>query len=178
MKQFRWLLAWLTHIEIVASVSALATICLLTLATLVARQLPSVSILWAEEVSLLLMKVVAFIGAAAMYATRTFIAVDGLYDRLPGRARRIAYIGGWLVIALFAAVVVAQGMLTYPRQIIARSYLLEWPKFYFTVPLIIGAASILLSSIYYALAELLAWRRDTNIPPGEEQIVAVTDDVP
>jgi len=174
MKLFRRLLEWITDIEIVASVIALATICILTLATMVARQIPSWSMLWGEEVSLLLMKVLAFIGAAAMYATKTFIAVDGLYTRIPDRLRRVVHVFGWFVIVGFAAVVAAQGLLTYPRQINVRSYLLEWPKFYFTVPLIVGAVSIMLTSVYYLAAEVLAWRRNEEI--GSVRIAAMNDD--
>ena len=178
MERFRRLLEWTTRIEIVASVISLAAICLLTLATLTARQLPSVSILWAEEVSLLLMKVVAFVGAAAMYATKTFIAVDGLYDRIPERSKSPVYVAGWLVIAAFALVMATQGMLTYPRQIAVRSYLLEWPKFYFTVPLIIGGASIFATSIYYILEELRVRLNGNNMRVvGKARIViGETDD--
>ena len=177
MHTFRRLLEWITRIEIAASVCALAAISVLTLATLTARQFPSWSLLWAEEVSLLLMKVMAFVGAAAMYATKTFIAVDGIYKRIPDKYLRIVYMGGWLVVAAFAALAAVQGILTYPRQIGVRSYLLEWPKFYFTVPLIVGTSSIFLTSIYYVLEEIRAWRRGEDI--GVSRIsVMETDDAP
>ena len=148
----RRVVGWLTGLEIVASVAALATISVLTLAVILAREVFGSSILWAEEISLLLMKVVVFFGAAAMYATRSFIRVDGLVLRLGPRARDWAQMAGWLLAAVFAGVVMVKGIQTYPTQIQAHSYLLELPKFYFFVPLILGAASIVLTSLYYLLA--------------------------
>lgn len=145
------LVGWLTRIEIVASVLALTTICVLTLAVILAREVFGSSILWAEEISLLLMKVVVFFGAAAMYATRSFIRVDGLVGKLGPGARDRVQMAAWLLAAAFAAVVMIKAIQTYPTQIQARSYLLELPKFYFFVPLIIGAASIFLTSVYYLL---------------------------
>lgn len=173
MRAYRRLLEWVTRFEIAASVLALAAICVLTLASLVARQFPSWSLLWAEEISLLLMKIMVFVGAAAMYATRTFIVVDGVYERLPARAQGVADVFGWLVIALFASVVAVEGLLTYPRQIEVRSYLLEWPKFYFTLPLIIGAVSIVLTAIYYLLACLRPSLRAGDIGSGNGLITVM-----
>lgn len=165
---FRRLFSWFVKLEIAASVGALAAICVLTLAVIVGREVMNTSILWAEEISLLMMKIVVFEGAAGMYALRAYIVVDGLTDTFPVRARSWVHLFGWLVIGGFATTVAWQGLMTYPSQIAVRTYLLELPKFYFMVPLIVGAASIVITSIYYALATFCSIRsgKDVGTPDG------------
>lgn len=149
-------LSWLVNVEIVASIIALATVCIVTLAAIVARELLNSSLLWAEEISILLMKVVVFQGAAGIYARRAYIVVDGLTARFSPRAQWLVSLFGWLLIAVFAAIACREGILTYRSQMAVRSYLLELPRFYFTVPLILGTATIALVSLYYLLATLHA----------------------
>lgn len=148
-------LSWFVRLEILASAFALAVICGLTMTAITMRATGG-SLLWAEEVSLLLMKVVVFPGAAGLYAQRGYIVVGGLVKTFPRRLRHLTGLLSWMLIGGFAATVAWQGMLTYPSQIEVRSYLLELPKFYFNVPLIVGSTSIVLTSIYYFLATIAA----------------------
>ena len=154
LENFRLSYSWLVKAQMAASVIALAAICLLTFSLIVTRELLSSSILWAEEVSLLLMKVVVFQGAAGMYAARAFIVVDGLTSKLSRRFQFYLQVLAWIVMGGFSSVAAFYGLETYPSQIQIRSYLLEMPKFYFMVPLIIGSVSIMLTSVYYLLATL------------------------
>ena len=152
---FRQALSWLIKFEIMASIVALAVICVLTLVAVIVREAGG-SLLWSEEVSLLMMKIAVFQGAAGMYAHRAHIYVDGLTLLFPRNVQYALSILGWVLVGCFAALVVFQGLQTYPKQIATRSYLLQLPKFYFTVPLIIGAATIFLVSLYYLFATLIA----------------------
>lgn len=172
----RQALAVLATIEIWASVSSLVVICILALSVVVARQFLGTSILWAEEVSLLLMKIVVFLGAAGIYASRSFIVVDGLVRRAPPNLQRTIHLLNWLVVAIFASVVVVEGVLTYPSQIAVRSYLLELPKFYFMVPLIAGAGSIALFALYYFVAILTHPAGATRHPSAEADVAILAAD--
>lgn len=155
IEYFEQALSWLVKLEIMASVVALAMICILTLVQIVVRELGG-SLLWAEEVSLLMMKIVVFQGAAGMYAKRAYIYVDGLTMLFPRRVQWALNLIGWVLIGGFAALLTYQGIKSYPSQIQIRSYLLQLPKFYFTLPLILGAATIFLASVYYLIATLIA----------------------
>jgi len=140
----------LGRLEIAAVILSLVIICFLTGAAIVLRYGFDASLLWGEEVSLLLMKIMIFLGAAAIYKGRAFICVGLVFDAVPGAVQYLLSVLAWIAAMVFAAVVVWQGILLYPTQINVRTYLLELPKFYFTVPLIFGAASIFLTSAYYA----------------------------
>ena len=153
--RLRPVLSWLVRLQTVASVVALVVICGLTLLAITARE-AGTSVLWTEEVSLLMMKVVVFQGAAGIYARRAYIVVGGLVSLFSPRLQWLVSLLAWAFIGGFAALVAYQGLQTYPTQIAIRSYLLELPKFYFTVPLIVGAATICLTSVYYLLATLAA----------------------
>ena len=143
-------LAFLGRMEMAVTVLSIVVICCLTGASIVLRYFFGASLLWGEEVSLLLMKVMVFAGAAAVYKGRAYIAIDFVFRAFGPRGRYLLSIAAWMAAAGFAAVVAWQGMLMYPTQIHTRTYLLELPKFYFTVPVIYGAASIVLTSAFYA----------------------------
>jgi TRAP-type C4-dicarboxylate transport system permease small subunit len=149
-------LAVLGRIELAATVLSIMVICGLTGASIILRYFFGASLLWGEEVSLLLMKVMVFAGAAAVYKGRAYIAIDFVFRAFGSRGRYALSIVAWIAAAGFAGVIVYEGVLLYPTQIHTRTYLLELPKFYFTLPVIYGAASIVLTSAYYAA--LLAFR--------------------
>ena len=149
-------LAVLGRTEMAVAILSIMVICCLTGASIILRYFFGASLLWGEEVSLLLMKVMVFAGAAAVYKGRAYIAIDFLFRSFGPRGRYLLSIAAWIAAAGFATVVFWQGVLLYPTQIHTRTYLLELPKFYFTVPVIYGAASIVLTSAYYAA--LLAFR--------------------
>ncbi len=153
-------LALLGRLEMAVTILAVMVICCLTGASIILRYFFGASLLWGEEVSLLLMKVLVFVGAAAVYKGRAYITIDFLFRAFGPRGRYVLSIAAWITAAGFAGVIVWEGVLLYPTQIHTRTYLLELPKFYFTVPLIYGAASIVLTSVYYAA--LLAFRMRTG----------------
>jgi TRAP-type C4-dicarboxylate transport system permease small subunit len=149
-------LAFLGRMEMAVTVLAIMVICCLTGVSIILRYFFGASLLWGEEVSLLLMKVMVFAGAAAVYKGRAYIAIDFLFRAFGSRGRYLLSIAAWTAAAGFAGIVAWQGVLMYPTQIHTRTYLLELPKFYFTVPVIYGAASIVVTSAYYTA--LLAFR--------------------
>lgn len=147
----RWL-AGLGRLELSVVVAALAAICLLTAVTVVLRYFFEISVLWAQEISLLLFHVLIFSGAAVMYKARAYITMDFVVVRLPARVQRAALLVTWLLASAFAAIVLWQSIGLYDRRMSTYTYILELPRFYYTVPLVYGALSILLTNAYYAWA--------------------------
>jgi len=133
-----------------AVIISLIVICILTGVQIFLRYGFNESLLWSEEVSLLLMKVMVFLGAAAIYKMQAFICVGYVFNAVPTSVQNLFSVLTSIAAMVFSLVVVVQGLNLYPTQISVRTYLLELPKFYFTVPLIYGAASIFLTSTYFA----------------------------
>ncbi len=168
-------LAVLGRMEMAVTVLAIMVICCLTGASIILRYFFASSLLWGEEVSLLLMKVMVFAGAAAVYKGRAYIAIDFLFRPFGPRGRYLLSIAAWMAAAGFAAIVVWQGVLLYPTQIHTRTYLLELPKFYFTVPLIYGAASIVLTSVYYAALLVFRLAMGDDFAEVDEAVTVLPD---
>jgi|GEM_PF-1313909 len=146
----RSVLRLLGRVEMAAVIISLIVICILTGVQIFLRYGFNESLLWSEEVSLLLMKVMVFLGAAAIYKMQAFICVGYVFNAVPTSVQNLFSVLTSIAAMVFSLVVVVQGLNLYPTQISVRTYLLELPKFYFTVPLIYGAASIFLTSTYFA----------------------------
>lgn len=110
------------------------------------------SLIWSEEISLLLMQIMVFAGAAAMYKARAYVVLDVLFDRFPAGVQYGLSVATWVLAAAFAAVVSVQAFSLYPIQSRSSSFILGFPVFYFTLPLAVAAASIALTSVYHALS--------------------------
>jgi TRAP-type C4-dicarboxylate transport system permease small subunit len=146
----RSVLRVLGRVEMATVIVSLIVICILTGVQIFLRYGFNESLLWSEEVSLLLMKVMVFLGAAAIYKMQAFICVGFVFNAVPTSVQNLFSVLTSIAAMVFSLVVVVQGLNLYPTQISVRTYLLELPKFYFTVPLIYGAASIFLTSTYFA----------------------------
>ena len=161
MAGFRRALAALGLAELVLSATALVAVSALSAAGVVMRYALNSSIVWGEEVSLLLMNVMVFLGAAVMYKARAYVALEYFYRKLPAGPQAWLMRLSWALAFAFAALAAGYGASLYPLQINTTSYILELPRFYATLPLIAGCASIALTSAYY----LLAREADSILPP-------------
>lgn len=92
-------------LEEAAGAAALGLIVLITFANVVVRYLTDESFAFTEEISVFLMVVLAFVGAAAAFAKNTHIRVTYFVDRLaPATARRVELAVLAAASALFAAI--------------------------------------------------------------------------
>lgn len=92
-------------LEEAAGAAALALIVLITFANVVVRYLTDESFAFTEEISVFLMVVLAFVGAAAAFAKNTHIRVTYFVDRLaPSTGRRVELAVLAAAVALFAAI--------------------------------------------------------------------------
>lgn len=167
MRVFRRALAALGVAELLVSAAALVAISALNAAGVVMRYGFNSSIVWAEEISLLLMNVMVFLGAAVMYKARAYVVLEFFFRKLPGALQHWLTVATWALAFAFAAIAAGYGISLYPLQINTTSYLLELPRFYATVPLIVGAASIACVSAYYFLLALRRGEPGSILPAIE-----------
>ncbi|MGQ0650703.1 MAG: TRAP transporter small permease [Betaproteobacteria bacterium] len=167
MGVFRRALAALGLAELTLAAAALVAITGLNAAGVVMRYGLNASLVWAEEISLLLMNVMVFLGAAVMYKARAYVVLEYFYRRLPPGPQRGLTLLTWALACAFAALAAGYAVSLYPLQINTTSYILELPRFYATVPLIVGCASIAAASAYYFWQALHGRDAASILPPIE-----------
>ncbi len=116
------------------------------------RYLFRASLWWSQEVALLLMLVAYFFGASYVFKTRQYVVVDLLVQRLPIRLQVQLYLLAQALIGTVAAVILVQAIGLAPSQLQFYTFILDIPKFYSTLPLLLAALSILVTTIYYGFA--------------------------
>ena len=167
MGAFRRGLAILGLAELVLAAAALVAITGLNGAGVLMRYGFNASLVWAEEISLLLMNVMVFLGAAVMYKARAYVVLEYFYRKLAPGPQRWLGVLAWALACAFAVLAAAYAVSLYPLQINTTSYILELPRFYATVPLILGCASIAAASAYYLWLALRGAEAIPILPPIE-----------
>lgn len=176
LRRARTALRLIGRIELFVLVAALVGVSVLTAIGIVLRYLFGSSLVWAQEVSLLMLQILVFSGAAVVYKARVYITMGFLFERLPEPLQHLMALATWVIASAFFATVFWQGVLLYPKEINVTTFILELPKFYYTVPLIYATASLLAASLYYAAtaAVLLAKGSSGEGPTVESHEAATT----
>jgi C4-dicarboxylate transporter DctQ subunit len=164
MSACRRALAALGLAELILAVAALLAISGLNAASVAMRYGFNSSIVWAEEISLLLMNVMVFLGAAVMYKARAYVVLEYFFRKLSAPLQHWLTLLTWALACAFAAITAGYGISLYPLQISTTSYILELPRFYATVPLIAGSASIACVSAYYFWLALRSEQASSILP--------------
>jgi TRAP-type C4-dicarboxylate transport system permease small subunit len=107
---------------------------------------------WTQEVSQLASLVAYFFGISMIYKLRQDIVILFVYRSLPKSVQFHLFFVIQALIALFVFVVVQQAIDIAPMQLRNRTYILNIPKFYSTLPLLIASLSMLATAIYHLLA--------------------------
>ena len=155
MSTFRRALAAVAFVELWVAMTAFVFVIVLTMVQVGYRYLLSGSIWWAQEIAQLAMLVAYFLGIAYVYKAKQDIIVGFLLKRLPRPAQVALAIFAQIVIAAFCIVLVLTGLDLAPSQLVFFTYILNIPRFYSTLPLIVASASMAVTAIYYAIA---AWQ--------------------
>jgi len=155
MATFRRILAAIGVVELWVAMAAFVFVIGLTMVQVAYRYLLAGSIWWAQEIAQLAMLIAYFLGIAYVYKAKQDIIVGFLVQRLPRRLQAGLAILSQLVIALFCVVLVVTGLALAPTQLVFFTYILNIPRFYSTLPLIVASASMAATAIYYAAA---AWQ--------------------
>ena len=156
MRHARLFLGWLGTVELVVAVTAFVLVVVLSALQIVLRSVFNTSIIWVQEVAQLGMLISYFIGAAYLYKQRQYMLVEFFVEKLRPRAQMILYLVAQALTFLFAVIMVVQIIEIAPAQLRMRTFLLRLPRFYSSLPVLIGSVSLALLSVYYAVAALQA----------------------
>ena len=155
----RALRAW-GHVELAVAAAAFVAVVLINLAQITVRYGLEGSIFWVQEFSLLLMLVAYFVGASCVFRSRHYVIVSFFIDRVPLAWQRRAYWLAQALTVLFCLVILVETLAEAPRQMRTYSVILHFPRFYNYLPLVIASFSMIVTSLYFALAVASVGRRD------------------
>src|SRR5258705_1162668 len=166
MRGFRKVLAAVGFVELWVAIAAFVFVVGLTMTQVLYRYLLAGSIWWAQEIAQLAMLVAYFFGIAYVYKAKQDIIVGFLVNRLSRRVQVALTIFTQVLIVMFCLFLVVTGLELAPAQLVFFTYILNIPRFYSTLPLIIASASMAMTAVYYAIA---AWQsRHVGTEAAEE----------
>ena len=157
-------LRWIGRAELHLAVIAFAFVAGLTFYQVILRYAFAGSIWWAQEVAQLAMLVSYFFGIAYVYKANQDIVILMIVERLPAATQLTLYLAIQALIVLFCLVVFAQGVLLAPSQLNFRTYILNIPKFYSTLPLLLASLSMAATAVYFGLCAWRHWRQAATTP--------------
>lgn len=146
--------------ELWLAAGAFAAVVLLTIVQVTLRYFFAASLWWAQEVSQMMILVAYFQGTAYVFKTRQYVVINFLVERLPAVTQLHCYLFAQLLVVAFCGVVLVQGIGILPRQYLMLTYILHIPRMYLGLPLLFAAVSMIVTSVYYALAVRRAAHRD------------------
>jgi TRAP-type C4-dicarboxylate transport system permease small subunit len=155
MKTYRKVLAAIGFVELWVAIVAFVFVVLLAMTQVLYRYLLAGSIWWAQEIAQLAMLVAYFFGIAYVYKAKQDIIVGFLVNRLPRRTRVALAIFAQVLTLVFCLFLVVTGLELAPAQLVFYTYILNIPRFYSTLPLVLASISMALTATYYAMA---AWQ--------------------
>ena len=159
----RVLRAW-GRVELVVAAGAFIAVVLINIAQITVRYGFEGSIFWVQEFSLLLMLVAYFIGASCVFRSRHYVIVQFFIERVAPRWQRMAYWLAQVLTIVFCAVIMFEALAEAPRQMRTYSVILHFPRFFNYLPLVIASLSMILTSLYFALAVHSLGSRDPQRP--------------
>jgi TRAP-type C4-dicarboxylate transport system permease small subunit len=110
------------------------------------------SIWWVQEVSLLMMMIAYFIGASCVYRKRHDVIILFFVSKLPVRVQFFFYYLAEVWTIVFCSVVLVSGIRDVPGLLTTYTVIMHLPEVYWTLPLLLASASMILTSVYYLAA--------------------------
>ena len=149
---YRQVLKHLGRIEMVVALIGFCVTVILNCIQIALRWGFDKSIWWVQEVSLLMMMIAYFIGISCVYRLRHEVIIRFLVDRLPVRVQFCFYYVAEVMTIVFCSVVLISGIGDVPGLLTTYTVIMHLPEFYWTLPLLIASASMILTSVYYLAA--------------------------
>ena len=160
------LLGW---IELATTVAAFTSVIVLVSAQIFFRYVFDVGLVWVQEVSQLLILTAYFFGISFVFKSRRYLIVSILFDRFPEAAKLPLYIGCQMLTAAFCAMLFLELLGIAPQQFYMKTYILQIPRFYSSLPLLIASISMTLTAVYYTV-EAIRMRSAGDLDAIEEAI--------
>jgi len=142
------LLGW---VELAITVAAFTSVIVLVSAQIFFRYVFDVGLVWVQEVSQLLILTAYFFGISFVFKARRYLIVSILFDRFPEAAKLPLYIGCQVLTAAFCAMLFFELLGIAPQQLYMKTYILQIPRFYSSLPLLVASISMTLTAVYYTV---------------------------
>ena len=147
MIRYRRFLGRLAQTELAIAMVCFATTVALNFVEIMQRNLFSDSFPWIQELSLILICWIVYMGAAYIYETQSLINVDFLYSKARGRVKLV-----WDLVTdalMFAVLVIVAiyGWSFFKTQNASRTFALNAPRGLYSLPLVLCALSMMLSTV-------------------------------
>jgi TRAP-type C4-dicarboxylate transport system permease small subunit len=136
-------------VELAIAAAAFLVVCVVVSVNALLRFGFNSSIVWSEEVALLATNVFVFLGAAVILKANADVAVIFVVERLSARTRALALMTIYTAASVFFATLLWQSIALWPLQLTTSTFILDISRFWFTVPLVWAAASMLLTSVVF-----------------------------
>jgi C4-dicarboxylate transporter DctQ subunit len=153
-KYLRLTLIWSGKLEITLCKILMCWIVLLTGISVVLRYGFNYSLHWSQEITLLCAQYLYFIGAAYLFKTREYIIIEFLFERFPDSVKVPCAMFMHIVMLIFLGIVFWQGYLMQLVEVNIQSFVLNWPRNYWSLPILLSSVSIGFTLLYYLLGYL------------------------
>jgi TRAP-type C4-dicarboxylate transport system permease small subunit len=167
MRTFRKILAAIGFVELWVAMAAFVFVIALTMVQVIYRYAFAGSIWWAQEIAQLGMLIAYFFGIAYVYKAKQDIVIGFLVSRLSRGVQVGLTLFTQITIVVFCLFLVVTGLELAPAQLVFFTYILNIPRFYSTLPLIVASASMAVTALYYAT---VAWQSRNESAEAAEKL--------
>ncbi len=147
MKRFRQVVKLLAKVELVTAMVCFAVTIILNFIEIVQRNLFSDSFPWIQELSLILICWIVYMGAAYVYETQSLINVDFLYTKARGKVKTAWTLVTDLLMFAVMVIITIYGWSFFKTQNASHTFALNAPRGLYTLPLVISSVSMMLSMV-------------------------------
>jgi TRAP-type C4-dicarboxylate transport system permease small subunit len=172
MRALGRILAVYGKIELTVAMLTFTVALILVIAQVLARQ-AGASFWWAQELAQLLVMYAYFLGMSHLYQVRQMVVVDFLVKRFSPAFRLLVYLATQIGVILFCLIILYGVVKVYRLEMRFPSFAIQIPRFYWTLPLAIASASMILTSVYFVILAL----RPSSRPAASETLSAFEDRV-
>ena len=116
------------------------------------------SLHWSQEITLLSAQYLYFIGAAYIFKAKEYIIMDFFFNKIPVKLKIPTVMMIHMLMMAFLGVAIWQAFLMIRKQWDTTSFVLDLPRGHWTIPVLIGCLSIMLTLIYYMLVYYRHWQ--------------------
>lgn len=149
---FRQALKGLGVCELSVAVTAFFLAVILNFIQISLRYAFEKSIWWSQEISLLLMMIAYFLGISCVFRSRQYVIILMIVERLPQKIQLLSYYFAQLLTIFFCTVILVEGIIIAPERLTTYTVILHFPEFFWTLPLLVASASMILTSIYFSVS--------------------------
>ena len=103
-----------------------------------------------------------FFGISYVYKAKQYLVIDVLFEQLTDRVKVVLFVIAQVLTALFCLMIVVELLGIAPGQLRMKTYILRFPQFYSSVPLLIASASMTVTAIYYGVRVLVELKRNSS----------------